>query len=128
MRKNDTQSSNTTCFVTGSMVLYTITPQSGIDHDFVSGVKILLKTTPTTPPFNNRHHTNDYVTCSKIKKKKKKQRNEFWRHNLTTRCAKSYDNKVSLRYINVKIVFYNRKVWKWSNVIILRLSTKQPLA
>jgi hypothetical protein len=27
----------------GSMVLYRITPQSGIDHDLVSVVKILLK-------------------------------------------------------------------------------------
>jgi hypothetical protein len=41
--KNDTHSSNTTCFVTGSMVLYRITPQSCIDHDLVSVVKILLK-------------------------------------------------------------------------------------
>jgi hypothetical protein len=32
--------------VSGSMVLYTITPQSGIDHDFVSVVKILLKASP----------------------------------------------------------------------------------
>jgi hypothetical protein len=37
---------NTTCFVTGSTVLYRITPQSGIDHDFVSVVKILLKASP----------------------------------------------------------------------------------
>jgi hypothetical protein len=29
--------------VSGSLVLYTITPQSGIDHDIVSVVKILLK-------------------------------------------------------------------------------------
>jgi hypothetical protein len=43
MRKNDTHSSNTTCFVTGNMVLYRITPQSGIDQDLVSVVKILLK-------------------------------------------------------------------------------------
>jgi hypothetical protein len=43
MRKNYTHNSNTTCFVTGSMVLYRITPQSGIDHDLVSVVKILLK-------------------------------------------------------------------------------------
>jgi hypothetical protein len=32
--------------VSGSMVLYRITPQSGIDHDFVSVVKILLKASP----------------------------------------------------------------------------------
>jgi hypothetical protein len=28
------------------MVLYTITPHSGIDHDLVSAVKILLKASP----------------------------------------------------------------------------------
>jgi hypothetical protein len=32
-----------TCFVTGSMVLYRITPQSGTDYELVSVVKILLK-------------------------------------------------------------------------------------
>jgi hypothetical protein len=38
-----TYTCQTTCFVTGSMFLYRITPQSGIDHDLVSVVKILLK-------------------------------------------------------------------------------------
>jgi hypothetical protein len=38
-----TYTCQTTCFVTGSMILYRITPQSGIDHDLVSVVKILLK-------------------------------------------------------------------------------------
>jgi hypothetical protein len=32
--------------VSGSMVLYTITLQSGVGHDFVSVVKILLKASP----------------------------------------------------------------------------------
>jgi hypothetical protein len=50
-------SSNTTCFGTGSMVLYRITPQSGVDHDLVSVVKILLKASLPTLSCNKRHHT-----------------------------------------------------------------------
>jgi hypothetical protein len=63
--QNDTHSSNTTCFVTGSMVLYRITPQSTIDHDLVSVVKILQTASPT-PSCNKRHHTYGYGTCSKV--------------------------------------------------------------
>jgi hypothetical protein len=55
-------SSNMTCFVTGSMVLYRITPQSGIDHDLLSVVKILLKASP----LSFLQHTYSYVTCSKV--------------------------------------------------------------
>jgi hypothetical protein len=87
-------SSNTTCFVTGSMVPYGITPQSGIDHDLVSVIKILLKAFffcslfpyPPSPPqsalhaphriallptpsCNKRHHTYSYVTRSKVNAK-----------------------------------------------------------
>jgi hypothetical protein len=44
------------------MVLYTITPQSGIDHDLVSVVKILLKASP----HYFLQHTYGYVTCFKV--------------------------------------------------------------
>jgi hypothetical protein len=44
--------------VSGSMVFYTITPQSGIDHDFLSVVKILLKAFP----HSFLQHTYGYVT------------------------------------------------------------------
>jgi hypothetical protein len=48
--------------VSGSMVLYRITPQSGIDHDFVSVVKILLKAFP----HSFLQHKYGYVTFSKV--------------------------------------------------------------
>jgi hypothetical protein len=60
--QNDTHSSNTTCFVTGNVVLYRITPQSGIDHDLVSVLKMLLKASS----LSFLQHTYGYVTCSKV--------------------------------------------------------------
>jgi hypothetical protein len=51
--------------VSGNMVLYRITPQSGIDHDLVSVVKILLKAFP----HSFLQHTYGYVTCSKVNAK-----------------------------------------------------------
>jgi hypothetical protein len=44
------------------MVLYTITPLSGIDYDLVSVVKILLKASP----HSFLQQTYGYVTCSKV--------------------------------------------------------------
>jgi hypothetical protein len=44
------------------LLLHISSPQSGIDHDLVSVVKILLKASP----HSFLQHTYGYVTCSKV--------------------------------------------------------------
>jgi hypothetical protein len=81
------------------MVLYRITPQSGIDHDHVSVVKILLKAFPLTPSCNKRHHTYGYVTFSKVNARSSGTSSDvtIWRLG----AQRSY-GMVALRHINVK--------------------------
>jgi hypothetical protein len=98
--------------------------------DFVSLVKILLKAFfscslfPYPPPPTTRapcassysvyyrylaspHSFLQQVTPHILLRnvfqgQREKQPNEFWRGDLTIRCATSYDNEVTLRHINVK--------------------------